>query len=95
MSLETLLQSWGDDLPLAEVSIELDPPAPERIDHAAWQIARAARVKGTIYESEFDGRQKPKTAEIPHQSDEEMLREATKIEEAWPHKVEPKGTKQK
>ena len=39
VSLEALLQSWGDDLPLAEISIELDPPAPERIDHAAWQIA--------------------------------------------------------
>jgi hypothetical protein len=75
-------------LPLAEVSMDLDPPAPERIDHAAWQIARAARCRGAIYRSDFDGRERPRTAEIAHQSDEEMLREAAKIEDAWPHKAE-------
>jgi len=65
----------------------------ERIDNAAWQIARAARFKGTIYESDFDGREKIRTADVPHQSDEEMLAEATKIEAAWPHKAKTKKRK--
>jgi len=88
--IEELWQRFGAELPLWEASFELDPPAPERIDNAAWQIARAARFKGTIYDSDFDGTEKLRTADVPHQSDEQMLIEATKIESTWPHRVEVK-----
>jgi hypothetical protein len=81
---------WGDELPLFEASAELDPPIEKRVENAAWQLARAARYKGTIYDSDFDGTEKVKTEQGHVQSDEEMLAEATKIEAGWPHKAEPK-----
>ena len=46
----------------------------------------AARHRGTIYDTDFDGTERQKTDNVPHQSDEQMLAEATKIEDGWPHK---------
>ena len=62
------------------------------MENVGWQIARAARHRGTIYETDFDGTERVRIAETPVQSDAEMLAEATKIEAAWPHKVPPKRT---
>jgi hypothetical protein len=73
-------------LPAFEASFELDPPAPERIDNAAWQIARAERTKATIYQTEFDGTEKDRPAEVRQQPPEEMAKVAEKIAASWPHK---------
>jgi len=73
-------------MPFWEASFELDPPAPERIDNAAWQLARAARTRSTIYDSDFDGRQRPPATIAGKQRPQQMLAEAERIEAAWPHK---------
>jgi len=83
VSLENLWRSWGNELPLWEASYELDPPLEERIENAAWQIARAARTPHAIYRSEFDGRERPPA---PPRPPEELAAEAAKIAAAWPHK---------
>ena len=88
--IDELLTRWGDSLLLTEASFELDPPIEKRVERAAWQIARSARTKDTIYDSDFDGTEKLKVDQVHVQSDEEMLAEATKIEDTWPHKTESK-----
>jgi hypothetical protein len=86
-----LWSDWGDELPLFEASVELDPPIEERTEHAAWHIARAARTKATIYRSEFDGTERPPA---PPKSPGELAAVATKIEASWPHnKKTTKDTK--
>ncbi len=85
MSLDALWSGWGDELPLWEAALELDPPAPERIDNAAWQIARAAGQK-TIYQRNFDGTEQPAAEPQPP---EEMAKVADGIEKSWPNKVKP------
>lgn len=80
-------------MPLWEASFELDPPIEERTDNAAWQISRAARYRGTIYETDFDGTEREADF-VRQQPFEEQLREAEKIDAAWPHsKPKPPTTK--
>lgn len=77
-------RSWGDELPLFEASLDLDPSLDKWIANAAWQTAKSARAtKSVIYESDFYATEK---AEVSQQSAEEMLKEAAKIEATWPHK---------
>ena len=89
-SYASLLRSWGEELPAWEASLDLDPPAEERLDNAAWQIARAARFPGAIYRSEFDGTEKPPAQP---QSPEDMAKEAAKIAARWGTKPKHEGTK--
>ena len=75
-------ERWGRELPLWELSFELDPPEADRIDAAAWQIARAARTKETIYQSDFDGRETPAVVNV--QPPEEMAKVQQQIAASWP-----------
>jgi hypothetical protein len=73
---------WGDELPWHEASQELDPPTPERIDRAAFQLAKS--IKGE--RADFNGTEQPAAEPQPP---EEMAKVADGIEKSWPNKVKP------
>lgn len=77
MSLGALWSGWADELPLHEASLELDPPEEERIDRAAYQLARS--IKGQP--ADFDGKEHdPK----PPQTEEEADKAAEQLNATWP-----------
>ena len=77
MSLGALWSGWADELPLHEASLDLDPPEAERIDRAAYQLARS--IKGE--RADFDGKEHEPAAP---QTKEEADKEAVKLNEIWP-----------
>ncbi len=76
MSLGVLWSGWGDELPLHEASLELDPPESERIDRAAHQLARA--IKGQP--ADFDGREHPAQMQTTAEAD----KAAETLNATWP-----------
>jgi hypothetical protein len=83
VTYEDLLTRWAEELPAWEASFQLDPPVEEFVANAAWQAARAP-TRHTIYEDDFYATERPREAEAPQQSEEEMDREATKLNAMWP-----------
>ena len=67
---------WGDELPWHEASQELDPPTPERIDRAAFQLAKS--IKGE--RADFNGTEH----EAAIQSTEEADEAAKELSVMWP-----------
>ena len=76
VSLGILWSGWGDELPLHEASLELDPPEAERIDRAALQLAKS--IKGE--RADFNGTEH----EAAIQSTEEADEAAKKLSVMWP-----------
>ena len=76
MSLDALWNGWGDELPLWEAALEVDPPEAERIDYAAWQLARS--IKGE--RADFDGKEHEAAVQSPKEADEA----AKQLNEIWP-----------
>lgn len=75
MTLGEFYKRYGDEIPLWEALHELDPPIEERLDAAAWNLARAAKSKA-IYRRDFCGVVLPPR---PPQSVAEMAAEAEQI----------------
>ncbi len=55
------------------------------MESAAWQVACAARSRGTIYRRDFDGTER-EAPQRPAQTEAEMAAEVQKINRLWPAK---------